>query len=185
MNTDNGIKGPVYFDGLTENIQNPLCLEHFEWRRQLKSRNGNTKFKIKFYGDLLDTLIVSKELVPQKVIAIDIISLEEIILFDGCQHGYNAMFCDTYTIEEINNRETEQIYQSKDDNEIFEVILSAYYQTDYEVEFSSDVDEAGMITLINGEQQSIEDVKRNGFDVFGIDLIDKGQNIELISEECA
>ena len=47
--TDNGVFGPTFLEGWTEHIQNPKNLHSHEWRRQLKTTSGRTKFKIKFY----------------------------------------------------------------------------------------------------------------------------------------
>ena len=54
LNTDNGISGPTFLDSLTELIENPKELHLHEWRRKLKSSSGNTKLKIKYYGELHD-----------------------------------------------------------------------------------------------------------------------------------
>jgi len=129
---------------------------------------------------------VSTSFAAQKVIAIDNITGKEILLFDGCIHGYNAMFCDEYTQEQINNRELNKIYTSEDGYDEFEVMISAYYQIDYDEELQDDVDENGMIELINGSLEKYENVKRNAFDVFQILLLDKpGRIYEAITEELA
>lgn len=97
--TDNGVKGPTFLDGFTEHIHNPKDLHSHEWRRQLKATSGSMKFKIKFYGQLHEDckeLIVGTDFAPSLVIAEDTKSGQEILLFDGCKHGYNALFCDTF-----------------------------------------------------------------------------------------
>ena len=73
--TDNGVIGPTFFDGLTEHIQNPKDLHSHEWRRQLKTASGQTKFKIKFYGQLHEdhkNLIVRTGFAPSLVFAVDV-----------------------------------------------------------------------------------------------------------------
>lgn len=185
-NMDNGVKGPTYFDGLTEHIENPTNLCSFEWRRKLKTKSGNTLFKIKFYGKLYQGYIRHYSTPPQIVIAVNSVTGEEILLFDGCRHGYNAMFCDTYTTEELKNRPVNQYYRTEDGQEIFEVELSVYYQINFLEEFSDEMDEDGKIELIYGEKMSMAELQRNGFDVLQIILIDQhGKRHEVISEELA
>ncbi|MEM9674879.1 MAG: hypothetical protein ACFB15_26960 [Cyclobacteriaceae bacterium] len=187
--SDNGILGLKYLEDFTEPILNPKGLKSFEWRRRLISKVGNTKFKIRYYGDLHDyykTLITATEYAPQKVIAIDTQSGERILIFDGCKHGYNAMLCDEYTNEQIESRQADKIYRDKDGNEEFEIIISAYYQIDYEGEFRKEVDDDGKIELLNGEKIDFEELKRNGCDflqVWGVDS--GGKKVEIISEELA
>ena len=122
--TDNGVIGPTFFDGLTEHLENPKKLHSHEWRRKLKTSSGQTKFKIKFYGERSGSLIIGTDFAPSLVFAVDNLTGTEILLFDGCKHGYNAIFCDSYSSEQINNRKTNQFYKDKEGNETFEIILS-------------------------------------------------------------
>lgn len=184
--TDNGILGPTFLEMFTEHIQNPDKLETHEWRRKLKSSSGNTFFKIKFYGELDSNLIVNTDFAPMIIWAIDISTREEILLFDGCKHGYNSLFCDVYTDEQINTREIFDIYKDKKGNELFEIIISTYYGIDYDDEFEEEVDQNGFIELIDNSKKEFEYVKRNGFDTLQILAIDeKGNSFEIVSEELA
>lgn len=180
------ILGPTYLEGITEDVYNYGKIERFEWRKILRTASGQTKFKINYYGNLKGEHIVETAFAPQKVVAIDNITGEEILLFDGCIHGYNAMFCDEYSKEQIIDREVSHIYVSNNNNTEFEVVMSAYYQIDYDEEFREEVNEDGMIQLKNGSMESLTNVKRNGFDVFQILLIDgTGKAYEAITEELA
>ena len=187
--TDNGILGPTFLDGLTEHIVNPKDLHSHEWRRKLKTKSGQTKFKIKYYGELHEdyrNLIVGTDFAPSLVFAIDIETGQEILLFDGCKHGYNAIFCDTYNDDQIENRPVENYYQNEDGSEIFEVIVSTYNGIDYEDEFREEVDENGLIEIIDGTKIEFETVKRNGYDTLQIWAInEKGEIIDFVSEELA
>ncbi len=187
--TDNGVLGPTFLEGLTEHIQNPEDLHSHEWRRQLKSTSGKKKFKIKFYGELHEdytNLIVETDFAPSLVFAVDPSTGQEILLFDGCKHGYDALFCNTFTEEEIKNRPVENYYQDEDGNELFEIVISALYAIDYDDEFADQVDENGLIELIDGTKIEFETVKRNGYDWIQIWAINEnGQIIELVSEELA
>ena len=189
FNTDNGISGPTFLEGFTDHIENSKELHSHEWRRKLKSSSGNNKFKIKYYGELHEDynyLIVETNFAPALLIAVDVISGEEILLFDGCKHGYNAMFCDTFTQEEITNRPLEHLYKDSNGNEIFEITISTYYGIDYEDEFREEVDENGLLELIDGTKIDFESVKRNGYDSLHIWATnDNGEIIEFVSEELA
>lgn len=187
--TDNGIQGPTYLEGYTEHIINPKNLQPNEWRRKLKTPSGQTKFAIKFYGqcdDKCPELIVATEFAPAIVIAVDIVTGQEIVLFDGCKHGYNALCCDTYTGEQINNRHAINMYVNKNGNEHFEIIISAYYSIDYDDEFSDDVDENGNIEIIDGSKMPFEELKRNAFTTLEISAVDEnGRIFIIVSEELA
>jgi hypothetical protein len=187
--TENGVPGPTYLNGFTTHIENPKDLQDHEWRRQLKSPSGQTKFKIKYYGQLHGTnnnLIVESDFSKQLVYAFDEENNTEILLFDGCKHGYDPIFCDTYTVEQINNRIADKIYSDKDGNELFEIIISTYNSFDFEEEFREDVDENGFIKLDNGSTMKFEEAKLNAFDTLQIFAINEsGIMIDIISEELA
>jgi hypothetical protein len=187
--TDNGIEGPIFLEGLTENISTPKNLKDYEWRRQLKAINGNFLFSIKYYGQLhtsLKNLIVKTDFAPPLIVALDIESGQEILLFDGCKHGYNAIFCDTFTENQIRDRQTDKIYKDNLGNTHFKIVISTYNSIDYDNEFSQDVDENGFIELDNGNKILFEDAKRNGFTSIQIKVLtEKGNSFEILSEELA
>lgn len=187
--TDNGVLGPTFLDGLTEHIQNPKDLHSHEWRRQLKTTSGKTKFKIKFYGQLHEdytNLIVGTDFAPSLIFAVDTSTGQEILLFDGCKHGYNALFCDTFTDEQIKNRPVTNYYADEDGKDTFEIVISTYNGVDYDDEFADQVDENGLIELIDGTKIEFEKVKRNGYDTLQIWATnDNGKTIDFVSEELA
>lgn len=189
LNTDNGILGPTFLDGLTEHIENPKNFHSHEWRRKLRNASGESKFKTKYYGELnedYNNLIVETNFAPALIYAVDIKTGEEILLFDGCKHGYNAMFCDTFTQEQIINRPLENLYKDSNGNEVFEITISTYNGIDYEDEFREDVDENGFLELIDGTKIEFESVKRNGYDTLQIWATNtNGDTVEVVSEELA
>jgi len=178
--------GPTYLDGLTKEVP---ALHKFEWRHQLYTTSGETKFKIKYYGQLhkaYPNLIVGTDFAPLLIYAVALSTEEEILLFDGCRHGYNAIFCDTYTHEQINSRPTDTFYKGKIGNDNFEVVISIYYQCSYETELAGEIDEKGFVEIMNDRKLAFEEIKRNGFDVIQILLTNiQGQTIEAVSEELA
>jgi hypothetical protein len=129
---------------------------------------------------------VGTDFAPSLVFAVDNATGQEILLFDGCKHGYNALFCDTFTDEQIKNRTATNYYKDIDGNEIFEIVISTYNGVDYEDEFAEEVDENGLIELIDGTKIEFEKVKRNGYDTLQIWATnDNGKTIDFVSEELA
>ena len=187
--TENNVLGPTFLDGLTIHINNPKDLQSHEWRRQLKSASGQTKFSIKYYGKLHENysnLIVGTDFAPSLVYAVDTSNGQEILLFDGCKHGYNALLCDTFTDEQINNRQVTNIYKDKDGNDTFEIVISTYNGIDFDDEFSEEVDENGFIEIKYGTKIEFEILKRNAYDTLQIWATNKdGKTIDIISEELA
>jgi hypothetical protein len=189
LTTDNEVLGPTFLEGLTEHIQNPKDLHSHEWRRRVKTPSGQTQFKIKFYGELHgnhENLIVGTDFAPSLVFAVDASTEQEILLFDGCKHGYNALFCDTFTDEQVQNRPVTNFYKDKNGNETFEIIISTYNGIDYEDEFADQVDEDGLIEIIDETKIEFEKVKRNGYDtlqIWGTNHNEK--TIDIVSEELA
>ena len=140
------------------------------------------------FGDLIsdDGFISGTDFSNELIYAEDIKSGEKILLFDGCKHGYNAMFCDIFSDEQIENRPASNYYKDKHGNEVFEIIISTYNDIDYEDEFREDVDENGLIELVNGTKTEFEKVKRNGYDTLQIwAKNEKGETIDFVSEELA
>ncbi|MBT1696666.1 hypothetical protein KK083_07265 [Fulvivirgaceae bacterium PWU4] len=186
--TDNGVLGPTYLDGFTEQISEPEDLQKHEWRRKLRTASGQTKFRIRYFGQLHThhrNLIVGTEEAPSLVVAVDPASAQEIILFDGCKHGYNAMFCEQYSAEQ-KSRVAGTFYKDPNGNDTFEITLSTYNGIDYDDEFADKVDADGYITLIDGTRMDFGTVKRNGFDTLQISgLTEAGKVIEIVSEELA
>ena len=187
--TENGNLSPTFLENNVENIVNPKKLQSHEWRRKIKTKSGGKIFRIKYYGELhskYKNLIVQTEFAPSKVYAVDISNGNEFLLFDGCFHGYNAMFCDKYSKDQIKNRIAKKIYTSENGNEKFELIISTYNGIDYEDEFREEVDSNGKIELISGKKIDFEEVKRNGFDTLQIwGINENGMKVEIVSEELA
>lgn len=82
---------------------------------QIRSCAGGEYFEIYYFGELFRSENLPNdyiadfydegELVPCKLVARCIKTGEEILLFDGAEHGYNAMFCDEYGAEKVTRRE--------------------------------------------------------------------------------
>lgn len=187
--TDNGVPGPTWLEGMTAHIQDPQKLLVHEWRRQLQTPGGLTSFQISFYGQLHSdhpNLITSTEFAPALIYAVDPNTGHAIVLFDGCVHGYNALFCDTFTNEQVQNRPPIDSYKDDDGNDTFTITISAYYGINYDDEFTDEVDANGLIELVNSNKMPFEEAKRNGFDALQIWVTNQhGKTVQIVSEELA
>lgn len=155
----------------------------------IQSKKGNTLFEVYYYGDLFEVkrkklpcIVDNKTGIPCKIVAKDIETGEEILLFDGYRHGYNAMFCDEFDPEEVEKRTL-----VKYDIAPCKIHIDFGYSIDYEEEKEDyELDEEDRVTLINGETISWEEVKRNGFDYISIICeTENGEKTEIVSLELA
>jgi len=180
------IPGPTYLEGLTEKVNAKDILKH-EWRRKLKSPSGQTKFGIKYYGKLhseLKHLIMGINSAPILVYAVDPDNGQEILIFDGCKYGYDALFCDTYTEKQI-NRLANKTYTIEGERS-FEIIISIYNGAYFDNELSALADNDGFVELANGSKQNLDFVNRNAFDTLQVYAVnEKGESFNIISEELA
>ena len=178
---------PSYLKGNVFNVKEEKYLSV-----DIKSKQGNTIFEVYYYGDLFETENEKKPFIvdtftdethiPCKIVAKDIESEEEILLFDGYKYGYNAMFCDEFNQEEVENRT-----QTKYNISPCKIHIDFGYSIDYEEEKEDyEIDENNKVTLINGNSITWEEVKRNGFDYISIicETIDE-KKTEIVSLELA
>lgn len=162
-----------------------------EWRAQIQSSTGGRLFKIKYYGELyrwevkqeprhiefheknygknFNGLITNTDEAPELIYAVDVHTGEEILLFDGCRQGHDNYFCNEWTPEQLNNRTAAQEYADAAGNSVFEIVLHAWFNIDYEDELDTFLNEAGELRLITGEKTDLAHLQRNGFDAFAID----------------
>jgi hypothetical protein len=184
--SDNGVPGPTFLQGRVKVVENPVKLLGHEWRRQLQL--DNHLFKIRYYGVLHEehrSIIAGTDFAAPLVIAIEMGTGKETVLFDGCKHGYNAMFCYTNTPEQL-SRKADNYYMDADGEDAFEITISTYNGIDYDEEFRKQLNAEGKLELVNGEWVDFETVKRNGFDGIQIRVTNRaGKSSLIISEELA
>ncbi|WP_155591378.1 hypothetical protein [Lysinibacillus cavernae] len=170
---------PLYLQPFAANVQQ---LDEVESQIQLRSSTGNVKFDIWYFGNLLP---INGETLPfitgstTKIVAKDPLTTEEILLFDGTIHGYDALFCDEYTQEQRVNRPLQKYNMPST-----EVVLSFFYNIDYDEEVDDyEVDEQGNVQLINGETADWETIKRNGYDAFAFYFKNKDATLLAFAQE--
>lgn len=174
---------PVHLENYAENIFEGDFLEF-----DLRDPAGNQQFEIFYYGDLLPIegdpvpYITGTDFSESLIIAKEIKSGEEILLFDGTRHGYNAMFCDEYTQEQRNNRPLTKL-----DAPPSEIHIVIGQGIDYEDEKEDyDVNDQEQVSLMDGSMVSWEQVKRDGFDYIALFFVDEnGELIPFMDEELA
>ena len=173
-------KVPTY---LNENAYNVKSGDYLSV--DIQSKNQNSLFEVYYYGDLFEVkrkklpcIVDNKTGIPCKIVAKDIEIGEEILLFDGYRHGYNAMFCDEFDPEEVEKRTL-----VKYDIAPCKIHIDFGYSIDYEEEKEDyELDEEDRVTLINGETISWEEVKKNGFDYISIVCeTENGEKAEIVS----
>lgn len=177
-------------------FQAPSWLEgHIkEWKQKrlttvtLCSTSGNEWLEVWYYGDLLtingepQLYIVPSYFAPELVTARDPESGEEFVVFDGGRHGYDNMFCDEHDLDELERRTLKryEIPASK-------LILELGYSIDYEDEKEDfQVNEDGMVALINGERMPWEQVKKDGIDYIALYYVnEEGKQVQILDNELA
>lgn len=174
---------PTYLENYVKDVQEKRLIE-----LSLCSTAGNELFEVWYYGDLFEVkgkqqlYIGDTDVAPEKIVAKDVLTGEEILLYDGTLHGYDNMFCDKYDAEAIQNRHLKKYSISAS-----KLIIELGYSIDYEDEKEEyDIDDNGLVTLIDGRKMSWEDVKRNGIDYIAIYFEDKeGNRVQFYDRELA
>ena len=154
----------------------------------IQSKNGNSLFEVYYYGDLFEVkrkklpcIVDNKTGIPCKIVAKDTETGEEILLFDGYRHGYNAMFCEEFDPEEVEKRTLVKYNIAP-----CKIHIDFGYSIDYEEEKEDYEVEEDRVTLINGENIPWEEVKRNGFDYISIVCeTENREKAEIVSLELA
>lgn len=150
------------------------------------SQNGR-RFEIWYYGKFLEIkmlkypIIVGTEFSVPKFVARSVKTGEEILLFDRVFHGYDAMFCDSFTEEQIENRPLKKL-----DIPPAKIRIKFSYNIDDCDKEDYNFDENGRCILLNGSTMSWEEVKANGMDYIALYYKnEKGKWIEFAEDELA
>lgn len=146
--------------------------------------DGSEFFEIWYYGELYylkgepDPYIVAHDDGPALVTARNPQSGRNIVLFDGASFGYDNMFCDTYTAEQIEHRPLQKL-----DAPPVKVTVTLGYSIDYEDEKDEyDVDDDGNVELIDGRVIPWEQVVTDGFDYLNLKITDADGNTREIGD---
>lgn len=66
------------------------------------SCQGRDTFHIRYYGEPFDGLITDTDKAPVKIVAVEAVSGDEIVLFDGAEHGITL--CSATNIAKIKSK---------------------------------------------------------------------------------
>lgn len=154
----------------------------------LCSSTGNEWLEVWYYGELFtitgeaQPYIVDSDEAPALVVAHDRASGESFVIFDGGRHGYDNMFCDKHDRAVLENRPLKRYEMPAS-----KLVVALGYSIDYEDEKETfEVDEYGMVALINGKRVPWAQVKRDGIDYIALFCVDeKGKAIQILDVELA
>ena len=183
------INGPEYlnkkFQDIPQNLMDSFRIKEQEyvWTRQIISSKKNTKFKISFNGEKIGSHITGNNGLPSLVSLTNVDDNEQILIFDGSIHGYNAVFWEEFP-EEISGRKLEQSYNHNGQSE-FEIVILTRYSPHIKEEFDQDIAKDGFI--INNRNEKLgKEAFSNGYDsieIYGFSV--DGKKIEILAEETA
>ena len=154
----------------------------------LCSSTGNDRLEVWYYGELREIegekmpYIVETDQAPELIVAKDPETGEEFLIHDGARYGYDNLFCETYDADAVRLR-TLRRYPIPP----AELQLSLTYSIDYEDEIEDyEIDDEGMVTLIDGQKIPWEEAKRNGMDFLGLYYRDEADNwVQFYDKELA
>lgn len=151
---------------------------------EIADTDGTEFFEIWYYGELYyvkgepDPYIVAHEDGPALVTARNPQSGRNIVLFDGASFGYDNMFCDIYTAEQIEHCPLQKL-----ETPPVKVTVTLGYSIDYEDEKDEyDVDKDGNVELIDGRMIPWEQVVSDGFDYLNLKITDADGNVREIGD---
>lgn len=174
---------PTYLENYVKDVQEKRLIE-----LSIYSTAGNELFEVWYYGDLFEVkgeqqpYITETDVAPEKIVAKDVLTGEEILLHDGALHGYDNMFCNEYDAKTVQDRPLK-----KCDIPVSKLIIELGYSIDYEDEKDDfEIDDEGLVTLVDGRKMAWEDMKRNGFDYIAMYFEDKeGNRVQFYDRELA
>ncbi|WP_394552615.1 hypothetical protein ACDF64_17465 [Agromyces sp. MMS24-JH15] len=152
----------------------------------LRSSAGAGLFEIRHTGEvMLEHGLIVDEDAPTLVVARAIDTGEEVVVFDGGRHGYNAMFADEYDADELDARRPEALLE-RDGHTVFTVEIRLFDNIDWDDEEDEFRDDDGTLRLITGEAISPERLRTDGFDAVGIAVTTAdGRRFDIVEEELA
>ena len=183
-----GLKlGPTYLANLATKIESAPEFENIEWRGIINTKCNQIKYYggYKFIEYFQQSFITSTSFGPPTIIAVDE-NGNDILLFDGCLHGYDNLFNHyNWTNEKINNRVLDQKL-FPENQAYFDIIIGVFYDVNFDQEFGEDLNSEGKLEASNGNYITLDTLKRDGFCSFQIMIQEKGKKTYPIfeSETC-
>jgi len=147
---------------------------------QLAAQDGTDLFEILYYGNLIGkTLISGTEDAPMRAVARAVSTGQEILIHDGCIHGYDNLAWQEHAGADKIKRDLKM-----SEFGIGKVFLHMQTLPDDEDEWEKD--ENGLVTSDHGRKYRWEDFKRNAITWLSVDFVtEKGKKINIVDEELA
>jgi hypothetical protein len=186
MNTD--LRGPIHLQALAVSIPEELTSKvdqigfhpTIAWLRMIQTPEGNSLFQVKYYGDRPDDeFITPTSFAQEKVVAVDVKSGKEYLLFDAYQHGAGALLVNDYSEEVKKVRPVDKLFVARNGSTIFQLFALAYYNSTRE-HIEEELDEDGDFVMPNGEEIDPETAIANAFDCFFIYGLDEKEELSEI-----
>lgn len=154
----------------------------------LRSSAGNDRLEVWYAGDLRtfegeeQPYVVEADRGPERIVAKDPETGEEILLHDGARYGYDNLFCEAYDEETVRARVLKR-YPIQP----AEILVSIGYGIDYEQEREDyEIDERGNVELFDGSKIPWDEAKRNGMDFLSLAFRGPdGEWVEFYEKELA
>lgn len=109
----------------------------------------------------------------------------DIVLFDGAVHGYDAMFVQDYDPALLASRRVENQLEIHGET-VFAVTITVIDNIDWDEEEEDFFDENSQLRLRSGMVIDGEQLRADGYDAIGIDVLDAyGRSTEILNEELA
>ena len=148
--------------------------EECHWKRKIQY-NDIDKFKIFFNGIIVENYLVNNDCIPLIIKINPAGTKDKITIFDERYHGYNALLIENI---EKNKLSDEIQFIDKNGKDLFEIIVWANYSIDFEDEYPNKKE----LELTDGRIETVENIKRNAFDSFGIIIQNELGNVYNILE---
>ena len=179
--------GHTYLENITTKIKPVGKFENIVWQARIKTKCR----QIKYYGNYIfieyyqRSFIASTEFGPPVIIAVDERG-NDILIFDGCKQGYDNLFNHyNWKDDVIKNRIVSQNLFTRNHSS-FEVIISAFYDKDFDGMFKGELNSKGICEFDNGLCIELDKIKRDGFCFFEVMIEEEGDKPSPIfhSETC-
>jgi hypothetical protein len=156
------------------NIPDKEWFDECHWKGKL-CFNGIEKFRIYFSGKTMENYLANDGDNAFTVKVLPIGTDDKITVFDERHHGYNALLTENLLHKKCSK---ETIFADKDGKDIFEIILVVNYNVDFEDEYP----DKETLERTDGEIETVENIRRNAFDFFGIIIRNELGNVYNILE---
>lgn len=151
--------------------------EKFLSTMTLCASNGDENIELYYFGSLIDVKGEKSKFITdtddKPMIIVAKYKDEEFVIHDNSIHGYDNMFCDEYTKEQVENRPLTKFEVSAK-----KFIVEIGYSIDYDDEIDDyDYNDDGDVVLIDERTMSFDDVRVNGYDYIGISYVDNNDEV--------